>query len=99
MAAKPKPKAPRADFALPPTAGKLGAYPLNTAGRRQVADKDAAVARRAGTITPAQEATVKRKVAEARGNAPSNPAGKPKRCANCGRVTTAATCPGCGKRM
>jgi len=52
-------KAPRADFALPG-----GRFPLNTPGRVQIADKDAAIARAHGTITAAEEATVKRKVAE-----------------------------------
>ena len=54
-------KAPRGDFALPG-----GRFPLNTTGRVQVADKDAAIARKAGTITPAQEAQVKAAVAAKR---------------------------------
>lgn len=56
------PKLPRADFALPG-----GKFPLNTPGRRQVADKDAAVAKKAGTISASQEAAVKRKVKATRG--------------------------------
>lgn len=60
-------KAPRAGFALPGDR-----FPLNTVGRVQVADKDAAIARRAGTITAGEEATVKRKVAAKRkGKKPS----------------------------
>lgn len=56
-------KAPRADFAL-----SGGRFPLNTAGRVQVADKDAAIAEKSGSITPAERATVERKVAEKRGS-------------------------------
>jgi hypothetical protein len=64
--AAPKPKAsagkaPRADFAL-----SGGRFPLNTAGRRKVADKDATVARKAGTISAAEQAKVKRAVAAKR---------------------------------
>jgi hypothetical protein len=60
-------KAPRTDFALP---GKK-AFPLNTAGRVQVADKDAVIAEKAGSITPAEAATVKSKVA-AKNHNPDN---------------------------
>jgi len=57
-----KAKAPRAEFALPG-----GRFPLNTPGRVKVADKDAAIARKAGTINAAEEAKVKRAVARKRG--------------------------------
>lgn len=49
----------RSDFALP--ARRM--FPLNTPGRVAAAPGDAARARRAGTITAAEEATVKRKAA------------------------------------
>lgn len=52
-------KAPRADFAL-----SGGRFPLNTPGRRQVAVKDAVISEQAGNISPAEVATVRRKVAE-----------------------------------
>lgn len=60
MAAK-KRKAPRSKFALP---GKK--FPLNTLGRIKAAPSLAARSRKAGNITRAQEATVKRKAAAAR---------------------------------
>jgi hypothetical protein len=55
-------KAPRADFAL-----SGGRFPLNTPGRVQVADKDAAIARAHGTISAGEEAQVKSAVAAKRG--------------------------------
>lgn len=51
-------KAPRADFALPG-----GRFPLNTPGRRKVAVKDAVISQRAGNISAADVATIRRKVA------------------------------------
>ena len=56
-------KPPRADFALPG-----GKFPLNTAGRVKVAPELAAVSRKKGNITAAQEATVDRAAADKRGN-------------------------------
>lgn len=57
-------KAPRGDYALP----DKKAFPLNTPGRVQVADKDAVIAERAGNISASEAATVKHKVAEKRHN-------------------------------
>lgn len=61
-------KAPRAKFAL-----SGGRFPLNTPGRVQVAPKDAAIAERAGSITPAERQTVDNKAAAARGHVTHNP--------------------------
>jgi len=52
----------RGDFALP----KRGMFPLNTPGRVKAAPGLAARSEKAGTITKAQEATVKRAAAKKR---------------------------------
>lgn len=57
-----KRKAPRSKFALP---GKKK-FPLNTLGRIKAAPGLAARSRKAGNISRAEEATVKRKASAAR---------------------------------
>jgi len=51
----------RSDFAI-----SGGRFPLNTKGRAEIAPKDAASARKAGSITKAQEKTIDRKAAAVR---------------------------------
>jgi hypothetical protein len=72
MMAKASAKAPRAQFALP----EKKEFPLNTAGRRKVAVKDAVASERAGNITGAEVAKIRRAVAAKSGGKASAKTGE-----------------------